>query len=124
MAGADVRWLGHALFERRGALELTPHDLAERAGVSATYVDLLEKGLLLQPDLRLLRQVARALGYRGMTELLDQARRWGMRQASEAEGEDREQEPASGAEQPGEGRATADAVDRWLKRQQGPPKAE
>jgi transcriptional regulator with XRE-family HTH domain len=67
----DTRRLGRALRQRRGELNLTQPDLAERAGVSLPYLYMLEVGGLPQPEPEPLARVAKALGYARLVGLLD-----------------------------------------------------
>ena len=57
----DAVRLGRVIRERRGALDMTQPELAERAGVSPAYIYMLEVGGLLHPGLESLLQVARAI---------------------------------------------------------------
>src|SRR5262245_18717116 len=68
----DARQLGRAIRDRRGALNMTQPDLADRAGVSLAYVYMLEAGGLPQPGLDPLRRVAGALSFARLVALLDE----------------------------------------------------
>jgi transcriptional regulator with XRE-family HTH domain len=70
-AEMDVARLARAIRDRRGALEMTQPDLAERAGVSPAYVYMLEVGGLPRPGLEPLLRVARVLGHSRLIELLE-----------------------------------------------------
>jgi transcriptional regulator with XRE-family HTH domain len=70
--GMDLRWLGRVLRERRGALNMTQPELADRAGVSLAYVTMLEAGGLPDPGLDPLTQVTRALGLTRLVALLEE----------------------------------------------------
>src|SRR5438874_11631526 len=67
----DPRQLGRAIRDRRGGLNMTQPELADRAGVSLAYVHMLEAGGLPQPGLDPLRRVAGALGFSRLAALLD-----------------------------------------------------
>ena len=97
----DPRQLGRAIRDRRGALNMTQPDLADRAGVSLAYVYMLEVGGLSQPGLEPLRRVADALGYGRLVVLLDQVVSLNGRNGTL---------PASVKDL-----ATADAVDQFLR---------
>jgi transcriptional regulator with XRE-family HTH domain len=68
----DSRRLGRAIRQRRGALNLTQPDLAERAEVSLAYLYMLEVGGLPQPEPEPLARVAGALGYARLVTLLEE----------------------------------------------------
>ena len=68
----DLRWLGRLIRDRRGALNMTQPELADRARVSLAYVHMLEVGGLPQPGLDPLRQVAQALDFARLVTLLDE----------------------------------------------------
>jgi transcriptional regulator with XRE-family HTH domain len=70
--GMDLRWLGRVIRERRGALNMTQPELADRAGVSLAYVSMLEAGGLPEPGLDALTLVARALGLARLVSLLEE----------------------------------------------------
>jgi transcriptional regulator with XRE-family HTH domain len=67
----DVRRLGRAVRERRGALNLTQPDLAERAEVTLPYLYMLEVGGLPEVEPEPVKRVAHALGYVRLATLLD-----------------------------------------------------
>ena len=67
----DLRWLGRLIRGRRGELNMTQPELADRAGVSLAYVSMLETGALPEPGVEALRQIARALGLTRLVALLD-----------------------------------------------------
>ena len=67
----DLRWLGRLIRDRRGELNMTQPELADRAGVSLAYVSMLETGGLPDPGVEALRQVARSLGLTRLVVLLD-----------------------------------------------------
>jgi transcriptional regulator with XRE-family HTH domain len=68
----DAVRLGRVIRERRGALNMTQPELAERAGVSPAYIYMLEVGGLLHPGLESLLQVARAIDQTHLVELLEE----------------------------------------------------
>jgi transcriptional regulator with XRE-family HTH domain len=96
----DVARLARAVRGRRGTLNMTQPDLAERASVSLAYVYMLEAGGLPRPGLEPLRRVATVLGQARLIELLDEVK------ALSAEA------PLSESV---EEIATADAVNRFLR---------
>jgi hypothetical protein len=67
----DARRLGRAVRERRGTLNLTQPDLAERAEVSLPYLYMLEVGGLPELEPEPVKRVAHALGYARLVTLLD-----------------------------------------------------
>jgi transcriptional regulator with XRE-family HTH domain len=70
----DTRQLGSVIRDRRGALNHTQPDLAERAGVSVAYLYMLEVGGIPQPGLEPLLRVAAALRYGRLVTLLEDVR--------------------------------------------------
>jgi transcriptional regulator with XRE-family HTH domain len=96
----DSRLLGRVLRERRGALNMTQPDVAERAGVSLAYVYMLETGGIPQPELDALLRVAQAIDYVRLTALLEGVK---------AMGNGRPLSPSV------EALAVADAVDQFLR---------
>src|SRR6266542_2436358 len=71
-SGMDLRGLGRMIRDRRGTLNMTQPELADRAGVSLAYVHMLEAGGLPEPGLYSLLQVARALDLARLVTLLDE----------------------------------------------------
>src|SRR6266542_242396 len=71
-SGMDLRGLGRMIRDRRGTLNMTQPELADRAGVSLAYVHMLEAGGLPQPGLDSLLQVARTLDLARLVSLLDE----------------------------------------------------
>jgi transcriptional regulator with XRE-family HTH domain len=71
----DARRLGRAVRERRGALNLTQPDLAERAEVSLAYLYMLEVGGLPELDPEPVQRVAGVLGYTRLVTLLEDVRK-------------------------------------------------
>jgi transcriptional regulator with XRE-family HTH domain len=92
--------LGRWIRNRRGALNMTQPELAERAGVSLAYVYMLEVGALPEPGLQSLLRVARAVDDTRLAELLEEV------QATQAGG----QVPPSV-----EAVATSTAIARFLR---------
>lgn len=68
----DARKLGLVVRHRRGALNMTQPELADRAGVSLAYVYMLEVGSLPEPGREPLRRVAGALAFARLVALLDE----------------------------------------------------
>lgn len=62
------RWVGHRIKVQRAELEISQGDLAQRLGVSQSYLSYLEKGQR-QITLELLERIAGALQCR-ITDLL------------------------------------------------------
>lgn len=58
----DVAAIGRRLMERREHMRLAQDDLAERASLSRAYISRLERGVVPNPKLVDLAQVAEALG--------------------------------------------------------------
>ena len=65
--------LGRIIRDRRGALNMTQPELAERAGVSPAYIYMLEVGGLPHPGLESLLRVAKAIDQTRLAELLEEA---------------------------------------------------
>ena len=64
--------LGRIIRDRRGALNMTQPELAERAGVSPAYIYMLEVGGLPHPGLESLLRVAKAIDQTRLAELLEE----------------------------------------------------
>jgi transcriptional regulator with XRE-family HTH domain len=58
----DVRTIGKRVADRRIELHLEQEDLADRAGLSRAYISRLENGIVKNPKVFDLEQVALALG--------------------------------------------------------------
>ena len=69
----SVPYLGEAVKRLRGFAAKTQGTLAKEAGVSSTYLSMIEKGLRT-PDLGTLAKIAKALGFR-LSEVLHLAER-------------------------------------------------
>ena len=67
-----ARQLAHTLRARRHALHLTQPDLADRAGVSLSYVCMLERDGAVATEVAPLARVAQVLGYHHLVALLDE----------------------------------------------------
>lgn len=69
--GLDVVMLGRRIAERREALDLDQDDVSERSGMSRAYISRLERGLVPNPKMGDLANVADALG-KSLADVLHQ----------------------------------------------------
>lgn len=65
----SMNQVGKRARERRKALGLRQHDLAERVGCNYPYISDFERGLVLNPKMRTLESIAAALEW-SVAELL------------------------------------------------------
>ena len=66
----DPHQFGRVIRDRRGHLNMTQPELADRAGVTLAYICMLEAGGVTQPGLAPLERLATVLGFHRLADLL------------------------------------------------------